>query len=66
MAIAMAAIIGIPGITGWAQLNDLRQDTPIEQRTIYDSYYVESWSLAFDVRILLATVIRVFFHNNAY
>jgi len=40
--------------------------TPIEQRTIYDSYYVESWSLAFDVRILLATVIRVFFHNNAY
>jgi len=56
----------LPGITGWAQLNDLRQDTPIEQRTIYDSYYVESWSLAFDVRILLATVIRVFFHNNAY
>jgi exopolysaccharide biosynthesis polyprenyl glycosylphosphotransferase len=56
----------LPGITGWAQLNDLRQDTPIEQRTIYDSYYVESWSLAFDVRILLATVIRVFFHDNAY
>ena len=56
----------LPGITGWAQLNDLRQDTPIEQRTIYDSYYVESWSLAFDLKILLATFIRVFFHNNAY
>jgi exopolysaccharide biosynthesis polyprenyl glycosylphosphotransferase len=55
-----------PGITGWAQLNDLRQDTPIEQRTIYDSYYVENWSLAFDVKILLATFIRVFFHRNAY
>ena len=55
-----------PGITGWAQLNDLRQDTPIEQRTIYDSYYVENWSLAFDLRILLATFIRVFFHRNAY
>ncbi|MGI8608607.1 MAG: undecaprenyl-phosphate glucose phosphotransferase [Candidatus Dormibacteria bacterium] len=55
-----------PGITGWAQLNDLRQDTPIEQRTIYDSYYVENWSLAFDLKILLATFVRVFFHRNAY
>ncbi|HEV1997782.1 MAG TPA: undecaprenyl-phosphate glucose phosphotransferase [Candidatus Dormibacteraeota bacterium] len=55
-----------PGITGWAQLNDLRQDTPIEQRTIYDSYYVENWSLAFDLKILLATFIRVFAHRNAY
>ena len=55
-----------PGITGWAQLNDLRQDTPIEQRTIYDSYYVENWSLAFDLKILVATFIRVFFHRNAY
>ena len=55
-----------PGITGWAQLNDLRQDTPIEQRTIYDSYYVENWSLAFDIKILLATFTRVLFHRNAY
>ena len=55
-----------PGITGWAQLNDLRQDTPIEQRTIYDSYYVENWSLGFDIKVLLATFIRVFFHRNAY
>jgi exopolysaccharide biosynthesis polyprenyl glycosylphosphotransferase len=55
-----------PGITGWAQLNDLRQDTAIEQRTIYDTYYVENWSLAFDLKILLATFIRVFFHRNAY
>ena len=55
-----------PGITGWAQLNDLRQDTPIEQRTIYDSYYVENWSLGFDLKILLATFIRVFVHRNAY
>jgi exopolysaccharide biosynthesis polyprenyl glycosylphosphotransferase len=55
-----------PGITGWAQLNDLRQDTSIEQRTIYDSYYVENWSLGFDIKILLATFFRVFFHRNAY
>lgn len=55
-----------PGITGWAQLNDLRQETPIEQRTIYDSYYVENWSLGFDLKILILTFARVFFHRNAY
>jgi exopolysaccharide biosynthesis polyprenyl glycosylphosphotransferase len=55
-----------PGITGWAQLNDLRQDTSIEQRTIYDTYYVDNWSLAFDVKILVTTFIRVFAHRNAY
>jgi exopolysaccharide biosynthesis polyprenyl glycosylphosphotransferase len=55
-----------PGITGWAQLNDLRQDTAIEQRTIYDTYYVENWSLVFDLKILLATFVRVLFHRNAY
>jgi len=55
-----------PGITGWAQLNDLRQDTPIEQRTIYDTYYVDNWSLAFDLKILFATFARVFVHRNAY
>ncbi|MFN2463708.1 MAG: undecaprenyl-phosphate glucose phosphotransferase [Candidatus Dormibacteria bacterium] len=56
----------LPGITGWAQLNDLRQDTAIEQRTIYDTYYVENWSLAFDLKILVLTFLRVFFHRNAY
>jgi exopolysaccharide biosynthesis polyprenyl glycosylphosphotransferase len=55
-----------PGITGWAQLNDLRQETPIEQRTIYDSYYVDNWSLGFDLKILILTFARVFFHRNAY
>ncbi|HEV3232262.1 MAG TPA: undecaprenyl-phosphate glucose phosphotransferase, partial [Candidatus Dormibacteraeota bacterium] len=55
-----------PGITGWAQVNDLRQETSIEQRTIYDSYYVENWSLAFDFKILVLTFLRIFFHRNAY
>ena len=55
-----------PGITGWAQLNDLRQDTSIEQRTIYDTYYVDNWSLTFDLKILVTTFIRVFAHRNAY
>ena len=48
------------GMTGWAQVNGLRGDTPLEQRIQYDLYYIEHWSLVFDVRILLLTVGRVF------
>ncbi len=44
------------GITGWAQVNRLRGDTSIEERTNYDLYYVENWSIAFDVKIMLRTV----------
>ena len=44
------------GVTGWAQVNGLRGDTSIEERTKYDLYYVENWSLAFDIKILLRTV----------
>lgn len=44
------------GVTGWAQVNGLRGDTSIEERIKYDLYYIENWSLAFDVRILLRTL----------
>lgn len=44
------------GITGWAQVNGLRGDTSLEQRIRYDLYYIENWSLTFDVKILLMTV----------
>jgi exopolysaccharide biosynthesis polyprenyl glycosylphosphotransferase len=44
------------GVTGWAQVNGLRGDTSIEERIKYDLYYIENWSLAFDIRILLRTV----------
>jgi exopolysaccharide biosynthesis polyprenyl glycosylphosphotransferase len=44
------------GMTGWAQVNGLRGDTSIEERVKYDLYYVENWSLAFDIKILLRTV----------
>jgi exopolysaccharide biosynthesis polyprenyl glycosylphosphotransferase len=48
------------GLTGWAQVCGLRgSDSTIEERTEYDLYYVENWSLWFDVRILLRTVIEV-------
>ena len=44
------------GVTGWAQVNGLRGDTSIEERIRYDIYYIENWSLALDVRILLRTL----------
>src|SRR5439155_1446947 len=42
-----------PGMTGWAQINDLRGDSSIAERTIYDIYYVENWTLALDLKILM-------------
>jgi exopolysaccharide biosynthesis polyprenyl glycosylphosphotransferase len=55
-----------PGLTGWAQVNDLRGRTSVEERLIYDLYYIENWSLAFDLKIILITLFRVFTHKNAY
>jgi exopolysaccharide biosynthesis polyprenyl glycosylphosphotransferase len=55
-----------PGVTGWAQVNDLRGSTSIADRTIYDLYYIENWSLSFDIKILLLTTGRVFLHAHAY
>jgi Undecaprenyl-phosphate glucose phosphotransferase len=54
------------GLTGWAQVNGLRGDTPLERRIEYDLYYVKNWSLALDVRILLLTFARVFRDGSAY
>jgi exopolysaccharide biosynthesis polyprenyl glycosylphosphotransferase len=54
------------GITGWAQVNGLRGDTSIEERTRYDLFYVENWSVALDVKILLLTVAAVFRRTGAY
>jgi len=55
------------GITGWAQVNGLRGDTPIEERTRYDLYYVENWSVLFDIKIIVQTIVNVFRKgNNAY
>ena len=54
------------GMTGWAQVNGLRGNTSITERTKYDLFYVENWSLAFDVKILLKTIGAVFRDKNAY
>lgn len=47
------------GVTGWAQVNGMRGDSSIADRTRYDLYYVENWSLLFDLRILLRTLLIV-------
>jgi Undecaprenyl-phosphate glucose phosphotransferase len=54
------------GMTGWAQVHGLRGDTPLEDRIRYDLYYLQNWSLWFDVRILFMTVARVFKDASAY
>ena len=54
------------GMTGWAQVNGLRGQTSIVERTEYDLFYVETWSLAFDVKILLKTLAAVIRDRNAY
>ena len=54
------------GMTGWAQVNGLRGDVPIEERTKFDIYYVENWSLVFDVKIILKTIRAVVFAKDAY
>jgi exopolysaccharide biosynthesis polyprenyl glycosylphosphotransferase len=50
------------GMTGWAQVNGLRGNTPIEERTRYDVFYVENWSLLFDLKILFMTAGHVVRH----
>jgi exopolysaccharide biosynthesis polyprenyl glycosylphosphotransferase len=55
-----------PGLTGWAEVNDLRGAAPIADRALYDAYYVENWSLALDLKIVLLTTGRIFFQRHAY
>jgi Undecaprenyl-phosphate glucose phosphotransferase len=56
------------GITGWAQVNGLRGDTSIEERTRFDLYYIENWSLLFDIKIIVRTVFDILLgkQENAY
>jgi exopolysaccharide biosynthesis polyprenyl glycosylphosphotransferase len=51
------------GMTGWAQVNGLRGNTSIEERTKYDLHYVENWSIMFDIKIILMSVFAM---KNAY
>lgn len=59
-----------PGITGWAQVNGWRGETDtlekMQKRIDFDLYYIENWSLIFDLKIILLTIFQGFIHKNAY
>ena len=55
-----------PGITGWAQVNGYRGDTSIYKRIECDLYYIENWTVLFDIKILFFTVFKGFINKNAY
>jgi Undecaprenyl-phosphate glucose phosphotransferase len=59
-----------PGITGWAQVNgfrgETRDDATMAARVRYDLAYIENWSLWFDLRIILMTIVAVILPKNAY
>lgn len=55
-----------PGITGWAQVCGLRGDTSIQDRIEHDIFYIENWTLLFDIKIIFRTVINGFVNKNAY
>jgi putative colanic acid biosynthesis UDP-glucose lipid carrier transferase len=54
------------GITGWAQVNDLRGDSDLQERINYDLYYIENWSIWFDLRIIMLTIAHVLRSRNAH
>ena len=59
-----------PGVTGWAQVNGFRGETDtldkMKNRVQYDLYYIENWSLWFDLKIILMTIPAAISSENAY
>ncbi len=59
-----------PGITGWAQVNGFRGETDtsekMRKRIEYDLYYVDHWSIFFDIKIFLMTLLSKKAYVNAY
>ena len=59
-----------PGITGWAQINGWRGETDtqekIQRRVEHDLYYIENWSVLFDLQILAMTPLALLKTENAY
>ncbi len=59
-----------PGITGWAQINGWRGETDshekIQQRVEHDLYYIENWSILFDIYILARTPFAILRGESAY
>jgi Undecaprenyl-phosphate glucose phosphotransferase len=53
------------GMTGWAQINGWRGNTSLEKRIEHDLFYIQNWSIGFDVRILMMTLWKGFFSKSA-
>ena len=56
----------MPGLTGWAQVHELRGNTSIHERTIYDLYYITNADIFLDIRIIIRTALDFLFHKTAY
>jgi Undecaprenyl-phosphate glucose phosphotransferase len=54
------------GMTGWAQVNGWRGNTSLEERVKHDLFYIENWSISFDMRVLFMTLWKGFFSKSAY
>ena len=54
------------GITGWAQVNGWRGNTDLNERIEHDIFYIENWSVLFDLQIIIMTIFKVCFDRNAY
>ena len=59
-----------PGITGWAQVNGWRGETTtveqVEQRVACDLFYIENWSVRFDFKIIVMTLLREIRSRHAF
>ncbi|MGH8453061.1 MAG: exopolysaccharide biosynthesis polyprenyl glycosylphosphotransferase, partial [Nevskiales bacterium] len=59
-----------PGITGWAQVNGFRGETGtvemMRQRIEFDLYYIEHWSIWFDLAIVALTLVKGLLSKQAY
>ena len=59
-----------PGITGWAQVNGFRgateTDDAMSARVDHDLYYIDNWSISFDIYIVLLTILSRKTMQNAY
>ena len=55
-----------PGLTGWAQINGYRGDPSIKRRIEFDIFYIENWTMSFDVKIMFLTIFKGFINKNAY
>jgi len=54
------------GLTGWAQINGQRGDSSITERTKYDLWYIENWSLWLDFKIMVRTALQFLIDRAAY